>query len=97
LVALLILLLALVNYMSLSTARATLRAKEVGVRKVSGASRKSIALQFYIESAVFTLLSFILGYTLCYVFKPWFLNVLQLKIDNSFFITHWYWCCYLPC
>ena len=84
LVALLILLLALVNYMSLSTARATLRAKEVGVRKVSGASRKSIALQFYIESAVFTLLSFVLGYILCYAFKPWFLNVLQLKIDNSF-------------
>jgi len=84
LVALLVLLLALVNYMSLSTARATLRAKEVGVRKVSGASRKSIALQFYIESAVFTMLSFILGYVLCYIFKPWFLNILQLKIDNSF-------------
>jgi len=83
-VALLILLLALVNYMSLSTARATLRAKEVGVRKVSGASRKTIAMQFYVESAVFTCLSFILGYILCYLFKPWFLNVLQLKIDNSF-------------
>jgi putative ABC transport system permease protein len=84
LVALLILLLAMVNYMSLSTARATIRAKEVGVRKVSGASRKTIALQFYIESAVFTCLSFILGYLLCYIFEPWFLNVLQLKIDNSF-------------
>ena len=84
LVAALILLLALANYMSLSTARATLRAKEVGVRKVSGASRKTIAMQFYIESAVFTCLSFVLGYLLCYAFKPWFLNVLQLKIDNSF-------------
>jgi putative ABC transport system permease protein len=84
LVALLILLLALVNYMSLTTARATLRAKEVGVRKVSGASRKTIAAQFYVESGLFTLLSFILGYVLCYAFKPWFLNILQLKIDNSF-------------
>ena len=83
-VALLILLLALVNYMSLSTARSTLRAKEVGVRKITGASRKTIASQFYIESALFTCLSFILGYVLCYMFKPWFLNVLQLKIDNSF-------------
>jgi len=83
-VALLILLLALVNYMSLSTARATLRAKEVGVRKVSGASRKTIATQFYVESALFTCLSFGLGYILCYMFKPWFLNVLQLKIDNPF-------------
>jgi putative ABC transport system permease protein len=84
LVAVLILLLALVNYMSLSTARATLRAKEVGVRKVSGASRKSIAMQFYVESALFTCISFVLGYCLCYLCKPWFLNVLQLKIDNSF-------------
>ncbi|MDB5024716.1 MAG: hypothetical protein JWP78_2471 [Mucilaginibacter sp.] len=84
LVAVLILLLALVNYMSLSTARATLRAKEIGVRKVSGASRKSVAMQFYIESALFSVLSFILGYILCYLFKPVFLNVLQLKIDDSF-------------
>jgi putative ABC transport system permease protein len=84
LVALLILSLALVNYMSLSTARATLRAKEIGVRKVSGASRKTIAVQFYVESTLFALLSFIGGYVLSYMFKPWFLNVLQLKIDNSF-------------
>ncbi|ASU34861.1 ABC transporter permease [Mucilaginibacter xinganensis] len=84
LVAILILLLALVNYMSLSTARATLRAKEVGVRKVSGASRKTIAMQFYVESTLFATLSFVIGYLLCYAFKRWFLNVLQLKIDNSF-------------
>jgi len=84
LVAALILLLALVNYMSLSTARATLRAKEVGVRKVSGASRKTIAAQFYVESGLFALISFICGYLLCYLFTPAFLNILQLKIDNSF-------------
>ncbi len=84
LVALLILSLALVNYMSLSTARATLRAKEIGVRKVSGASRKSIALQFYIESAFFSSISFVLGYFLCCLLKPAFFNILQLKIDNAF-------------
>lgn len=84
LVALLILSLALVNYMSLSTARATLRAKEIGIRKISGASRKGVALQFYIESAVFAIISFLLGYALCYLFKPVFLNVLQLRIDDSF-------------
>ncbi|AMR33279.1 hypothetical protein A0256_18560 [Mucilaginibacter sp. PAMC 26640] len=84
LVAILILLLALVNYMSLSTARSTLRAKEVGVRKVSGASRKTIATQFYIESGIYASLAFILGYVLCYAFKPLFTNTLQLKIDDSF-------------
>ncbi len=84
LVAVLVLLLALVNYMSLSTAQATLRAKEIGVRKVSGASRKSIAAQFYVESGLYAILSFVLGYLICYLFKPGFLNVLQLKIDDSF-------------
>ncbi|HJP62009.1 MAG TPA: ABC transporter permease, partial [Mucilaginibacter sp.] len=83
-VAILVLLLALVNYMSLSTARATLRAKEVGVRKVTGASRKNIARQFYIESALFASISFLLGYVLCYAFKPVFLNALKLKIDSAF-------------
>ena len=84
LVAVLVLLLAMVNYMSLSTAQATLRAKEIGVRKVSGASRKSIAAQFYVESGLYAILAFILGYVIYYLFKPVFLNVLQLKIDESF-------------
>jgi putative ABC transport system permease protein len=84
LVAGLILLLALVNYMSLSTARATLRAKEVGVRKVSGASRKEIAVQFYVESLLYTVLAFGLGYLLCYLVTPKFLSLLQLNIDNTF-------------
>jgi putative ABC transport system permease protein len=83
-VAGLILLLALVNYMSLTTARSTLRAKEIGVRKVTGASRKSIAMQFYVESALVTTLSFIIGYVLCYSFKSQFLNILELKMDTSF-------------
>jgi putative ABC transport system permease protein len=83
-VAILVLLLALVNYMSLSTARATLRAKEIGVRKVTGASRKNIAKQFYVESALFAFISFVLGYFLSYVFRPIFLNTLKLSIDNSF-------------
>jgi len=87
LVAGLILLLALVNYMSLSTARSTLRAKEVGVRKVTGASRKSLAMQFYVESTLYACLSFILGYVLCFFFKSSFLNILQLKIDDSFFYS----------
>ncbi len=83
-VALLILFLALVNYMSLSTARATLRAKEIGVRKVVGADRKQITLQFYVESALFALIAFVLAYLLFNLIKPWFLNLLQLKVDNSF-------------
>jgi putative ABC transport system permease protein len=83
----LILLLALVNYMSLSTARSAIRAKEVGVRKVIGAGRGSIAGQFYTESAVYALLAFVAGTGLFLLFRPVFLNQLQLTIDDSFLLT----------
>jgi putative ABC transport system permease protein len=83
-VAGLVLLLALVNYMSLSTARATLRAKEIGIRKVTGATRRVIAGQFYIESALYTLLAFALAYMLYLLLYHWFLNVLQISIDRAF-------------
>ena len=84
LVAVLILLLALINYMSLSTARATLRAKEIGVRKVMGANRKTIAAQFFIESGLYTSMAFVLGYILCVAIQPAFFNFLQIDIDQSF-------------
>jgi putative ABC transport system permease protein len=80
----LILLLALINYISLSTARATQRAKEIGVRKVMGASRKVIASQFFAESAVLTAFSFLLGYILCLLIQPVFFRYLQIDIDHSF-------------
>ena len=83
-VAALILLLALINYMSLSTARSSIRAKEIGVRKVMGAARKVIAAQFFMESALYTVIAFILGYMLCIIFQPVFFNFLQINIDHSF-------------
>ena len=84
LIAGLVLLLALINYMSLATARATTRAKEIGVRKTLGAGRRTVALQFYVESALYACLAFALG---CFVFlicKPGFLHLLHLSIDGSF-------------
>ncbi len=83
-VAGLILLLALINYMSLSTATATVRAREIGVRKVMGASRQTIATQFFAESALFTAISFLLGYIICQLMQPVFFHFLQIDIDHSF-------------
>jgi len=87
LVAGLILLLALVNYMSLATARAAARAKEVGVRKVLGAGRGRIAGQFYTESALFAGLSFVFGILLFLLWRPYFLHLLRLSIDVSFLLS----------
>lgn len=84
-VAFLILILALTNYISLTTARASKRSKEVGVRKISGANRNSLALQFYIESAIFVTISFVLGLFISYMFKPAFLQLLEIEISNAFF------------
>jgi putative ABC transport system permease protein len=70
--------------MSLSTARSIIRVKEIGVRKVLGANRKIIAVQFFVESSMYTVIAFTLGYTLCFLFQPFFFNFLQIDIDNSF-------------
>ncbi len=60
-VALLILLIACVNFMNLATARSALRAKEVGIRKVVGARRSSLAGQFMGESTLLSMLSALLA------------------------------------
>jgi putative ABC transport system permease protein len=84
LVAGLILLLALVNYMSLSTARSAARAKEVGVRKVLGARRSRIAEQFYVESTVYALLSFAAGGMLFLLLRSYFFHLINVPIDGGF-------------
>lgn len=84
LVAALILLMALINYMSLSTARATVRAREIGVRKSLGADHRSIARQFYAESALYAFLAFCLALLLCQLLRPWFFNLLELRVDVNF-------------
>lgn len=83
-VALIILLLALINYMSLTTARASQRAREVGVRKVMGAVRRELAIQFYGESVLTTVLAFGLALVLVVSLRPVFYHLLQLTIDDTF-------------
>ena len=55
LIAFIILFIACINFMNLSTARATKRAKEVGMRKVVGAGRSQIIKQFYLESIFYSI------------------------------------------
>jgi putative ABC transport system permease protein len=83
-IAALTLLLALINYMSLTTARATARAREVGVRKVMGANRNELTRQFYGENLLITGCSFLLAIGLVYLTKPYFYQILNLNVDASF-------------
>ncbi len=77
-IAIFILAIACINFMNLSTARSSNRAKEVGVRKVMGSLRSHLVRQFLTESSLITLFSFILALGLAYLFLPVF-NSLSLK------------------
>lgn len=66
----LILLVACINFMNLSTARSSNRAKEVGLRKVVGAARQQLIRQFLGESLIYTAASLILALLLCVAFLP---------------------------
>jgi putative ABC transport system permease protein len=74
-IALFILLIACINYMNLSTARSALRAKEIGIRKVSGAIRREIIVQFLGESILLSFLALFLAAALAWLTLPE-LNVL---------------------
>jgi putative ABC transport system permease protein len=72
LIAVFILAIACINFMNLSTARSAQRAKEVGLRKVVGADRRGLMLQFIGESLLFSLLSLTMALILVLLLLPWF-------------------------
>ena len=82
-VAIFILIIACINFMNLSTARATKRAKEVGVRKVVGSSRKHLVGQFLGESISLAFLSLLLSLLLIQVFLPSFNQFTGKQVDLS--------------
>ena len=69
-IALLILLIACINYINLATARAVTRAREVGIRKASGAHRSELIRQYLSESFLFVTISLILALVLAELFLP---------------------------
>jgi putative ABC transport system permease protein len=71
-VALFIFLIACINFMNLSTARSSNRAKEVGVRKVMGSIRGHLVSQFLTESVLLSIISFALAIALAYLLLPSF-------------------------
>jgi putative ABC transport system permease protein len=71
-IGLFILLLASVNFMNMSTARARNRAKEIGVRKVIGSARSQLVKQFFTESFLTVTMSFALSIVLVQLALPWF-------------------------
>ena len=71
-IALLILLIACVNFMNLSTARSSNRAKEVGVRKVLGSLKKNLIQQFLTESVLISLIALAFAFLISWLLLPYF-------------------------
>jgi putative ABC transport system permease protein len=79
-IAILILLIASINYMNLSTARAMNRVREVGIRKVIGANKKQILFQNFGESILLTLASFPITLIMIELMKPIFNKIIGKEI-----------------
>jgi putative ABC transport system permease protein len=88
-IALFILLIACINYMNLSTARSTLRAKEIGIRKVAGAHRNEIIFQFLNESVLMSWISMIISFGLCYLLMPYMDKVSGENLRTSILFKPW--------
>jgi putative ABC transport system permease protein len=85
-IGLFVLVIAWINYVNLSTARALERAKEVGVRKVIGAFKRQLISQFLVEAAFVNLVSVIVAFALVALVLPYFnsLSGQQLTMSNLF-------------
>ncbi|SFB69099.1 putative ABC transport system permease protein [Flagellimonas taeanensis] len=73
-----VLLLAVINFINLSTAKSANRAKEVGLKKTVGAFRSHLVSQFLTESVIYSLISFVIGVFLAWLLLPTF-NVIAAK------------------
>ncbi|NTV84182.1 MAG: FtsX-like permease family protein, partial [Bacteroidales bacterium] len=83
-VALFILIIASINFMNLSTARATKRSREVGMRKVSGATREQLMRQFLFESLVISFFCLIIAFVMVEALLPIFGNLTGIDLEPYF-------------
>jgi len=83
-IAVIILLIACINYMNLSTARSEKRAKEIGLRKVVGSKRANIIRQFFSESLLYAFISFLISIFIVIIFLPQFNELTGKQIDFNY-------------
>ena len=84
LIALFVLVIACINFMNLSTARAGQRAKEIGVKKVVGAYRSSLVAQFLTESAMISFFSLLVALGIVWLLLPEFNEITLKQIEFGF-------------
>lgn len=80
-IAIIILLIACINFMNLSTARSEKRAREVGVRKTLGSGKGQLVLQFFSESIILTSIAFLLSILAVYLLLPAFNGLVDKNLS----------------
>ncbi len=88
-VAILIVLIAAVNFMNLSTAQASRRAKEVGIKKVGGSTRGMLVAQFLSESFILSFIALLLALAIIKVSLPYFSDLLGTRLELDL-LSYWY-------
>jgi putative ABC transport system permease protein len=88
-VAILIVLIAAINFMNLATAQASRRAKEVGIKKIGGSTRGMLIAQFLTESFILAFVSLIFALLIVKLSLPYFNNLLGTKLSLNLF-SAWY-------
>lgn len=76
-----ILLIAGINYMNLATAKSIRRAREIGIRKVSGAKKSQLVMQFLSEAVIFSLLAMIISLVMIELFTPVFNRITDKELS----------------
>ena len=80
-IAIIILLIACVNFMNLSTARSEKRAREVGVRKTLGSGKRQLIFQFFSESIILAAIAFVLSVLAVYLLLPFFNDLVDKQLS----------------
>jgi putative ABC transport system permease protein len=89
LIAIFILIIACVNFMNLSTARSSNRAKEVGIRKVAGSMRSHLIMQFLTESVLLSFFSFLFAVLIALLILPLFNQLAGKQMHLSSLFLSW--------
>ncbi|MBN3583155.1 ABC transporter permease [Algoriphagus aestuarii] len=83
-VSVIVLMIAGINFVNLSTAQSEKRSKEVGIRKISGAGKNMLIRQFLAESILIALCAYMVALLLVSLSFPWFTNLIGQKLINPF-------------
>ncbi|MFC1887220.1 ABC transporter permease [Candidatus Cloacimonadota bacterium] len=86
-IALFVLIIACINFINLATAQSTLRIKEIGLRKVVGASRKKLVIQLLTESFILVLISLLFALLIVELSYPYFTELTGQQIARSELIS----------